>query len=87
MLQSTGTDYLEGYFFFKKSVHVGIQVNSKDYGLSHTCYPYTSILIHQPPKIQPYPTSCIVELRNCLIKTFSERSSLVSWCSFPREYI
>ena len=28
-----------------KSVHMGIHVNSEDYGISHTCYPYTPILI------------------------------------------
>jgi len=58
---------LSGLFFFKKSVHVGIHVKSEDYGISHTCYPYTPILIRLPPKFQPYPTSRadIVELRNC----------------------
>ena len=49
---------------------MGIHVNSEDYGISHTCYPYTPIHILLPPKIQPYPTSRadIVELRNCFIQ-------------------
>ena len=42
---------------------MGTHINSENYGISHTCYPYTPILI-----LQPYPTSRvdIVELRNCL---------------------
>ena len=58
---------LSGLFFHLKSVHVGIHVNSEDYGISHTCYPYTPILILLPPKIKPYPTSQadILELRKC----------------------
>ena len=49
---------LSGLFLIKKSFHVGIHVNSEDYGISHICYPYTPILILLlPPTIQPYPTS------------------------------
>jgi len=31
---------LSGLFLIKKSFHVGIHVNSEDYGISHICYPY-----------------------------------------------
>ncbi len=36
---------LSGLFLLKKPVHVGIYINSEDYGISHTYYPYTPILI------------------------------------------
>ena len=67
VFESDGTACLASYFVFKKSVHVGIYVKGEDYGISHTCYPYTPILIRLPPKLQPYPISRadIVELRNC----------------------
>ena len=70
-----------------------MHVKSEDYGISHTCYPYTPILILLPPKFQPYPTSRadIVELRNCFAvesqSKLSERDH--HWyhgCSFPRGY-
>ena len=62
VFESDGTACLASYFVFKKSVHVGIYVKGEDYGISHTCYPYTPILIYSGTQLLLY---CGI-----LIKTF-----------------
>ena len=47
---------LSGLIFLQKSVQVGIHINSENYGIYHTCYPYTPILILLPPKKIQNPT-------------------------------